>query len=192
MTSFATIFRRRRFLGMTVPEVTVAAAVASILALGLVTGAIFLQRAFQASIKYSRSQAMQIRLLDYIALDLRRATTASVSGATLTITLPDYYDAAGKPVDPTLSKGRVYYKSPTAAVTVRYFQQGGQVIRQEGTTQSVIADGVQDFQLTFVNQGQVVEVSVSFMPTFEQSGTGVRTGTTVYTRTLLRNLLQSS
>jgi type II secretory pathway pseudopilin PulG len=176
---------------MTIPEVMIAAAVSSLLSAGLVTGAIILQKNFQASVLYAQSQAQQARLLDYIALDLRRATTAAVSAGVLIITIPDYYDASGNPRDPTLSMGRVYYNSPTAAITVRYFQQNGQVIRQDGSTSTVIADGVQDFQLAFVNQGQVVEASVSFLPTFQQNGQGVRGGTTIYARTLLRNLLQS-
>jgi hypothetical protein len=76
-------------------------------------------------------------------------------------------------------------------VTIRYSQQNGQVIRQEGATSKVIADGVQDFQLNFVNNGQVVETSISFKPTFQQNNRGNSAGTTLYTRTLLRNLLQS-
>ena len=190
MTALRQSFRRR-ILGMTIPEVMIAAAVASLLSAAMVTGAILLQKNFRASMQYARDQAKQARLLDYIALDLRRATTASVASGVLTITIPDYYDANGLPRDPTLSMGRVYYNSPTAAVTIRYFQQNGQVIRQEGTATTIIADGVQDFQMTFVNQGQVVEVSITFLPTFQQNGQGVRAGTAVYARTLLRNLLQS-
>jgi Tfp pilus assembly protein PilW len=184
---------RRRIAGMTMAEVMISAAVASILAAGLVTGAIVLQKNFLASHRYSRNQAQQVRLLDYISLDLRRATTASVSGGTLTITIPDYYDASGAPRNPTLGIGRVYYNSPTASVTVRYFLQNGQVIRQEGATSSVIADDVQDFQLNFQNEGQVVEASITFIPTFQQSGDGsnARNGTARFTRTLLRNKLQS-
>jgi Tfp pilus assembly protein PilW len=185
------ILRRRRLFGMTMPEVMIAAAVASMLSVGLVVAAITMQKNFKASMQYASSQAQQVRLLDYISRDLRRATTASVSNGVLTITIPDYYDATGQPRNPTLFMGRVFYNSPTAAVTVRYYQQNGQVIRQEGTTATSIADGVQDFQLSFVNQGQVVEASITFLPTFQQNGQGVRSGTAVYARTLLRNLLQS-
>lgn len=184
-------FRRRSLLGFTLTELMVGAAVASILSAGMVTGAILLQKNFRASTQYARDQAKQARVLDYIGQDLRRATTANVTNGILTITIPDYYDTSGQPRNPTLSMGRVYYNSPTASVTIRYSQQYGQVIRQEGTTSTVIADGVQDFQLNFVNNGQVVETSISFKPTFQQNGQGNSAGTTVYTRTLLRNLLQS-
>lgn len=185
-------FGLRRLLGFTISELMVSSAVATILSAGLVTGAIILQKNFQASMQYARDQAKQARLLDYIAQDLRRATTATVVSGTLTITIPDYYDSTGQPRNPTLSMGRVYYNSPTASVTVRYLQQNGQVIRQEGTTSTVIADGVQNFQMNFVNNGQVVETNISFTPTFQQNHRqGDRAGTTVYSRTLLRNLLQS-
>ena len=181
----------RRILGFTLTEMMVGAAVASMLAAGLITGAIILQKNFQAGVRYARDQATQARLLDYISLDLRRANTASVVNGTLTITIPDFYDNAGEPRDPRLLGGRVYYNSPTAAVTVRYFKQGSQVIRQESGVNRVIAEGVQTFQLNFVNQGQVVETSITFKPTFQQRGAGNNAGTAVYSRTLLRNLLQS-
>ena len=183
--------RLRSLLGFTLTEVMIGTAVSTILSAGMVTGAILLQKNFQASTQYARDQAKQARVLDYIGLDLRRATTASVVNGTLTITIPDYYDSSGVPRDPALSMGRVYYNSATSSVTIRYSQQNGQITRQEGTTSTVIADGVQDFQLNFVNSGQVVETSISFKPTFQQRNQGNSAGTTVYTRTLLRNLLQS-
>lgn len=183
--------RHRSRLGFTITEMMIGAAVASVLSAGMLTGAIVLQRNFAASTQYARDQAKQSRILDYISQDLRRATTANVTQGALTITIPDYYDGSGAARNPTLSMGRVYYNTPTAAVTIRYFWQNGQVIRQEGTASTVIADGVQDFQLNFVNQGQVVETSVTFKPTFQQNGRGNSAATTVYARTLLRNLLQS-
>jgi type II secretory pathway pseudopilin PulG len=182
---------RRRLLGFTVAELMVGAAISTILAAGLVTGAILLQRNFKASIQYANDQATQARLIDYISQDLRRANTASVASGVLTVTIPDYYDPSGNPRDPSISYSRIYYNNPTASVTIRYFKQGSQVMRQEAGVNRVIADGVESFQLNFVNQGQVVETSISFRPTFQQNGQGDSSGTTVFSRTLLRNLLQS-
>ncbi len=65
--------------GFTLPELSVSLAASSIVFGGVMLTTISLTRSFDATEKSARAQAAQVRLIDSIAMDLRRATAISVT-----------------------------------------------------------------------------------------------------------------
>src|SRR6476659_9476086 len=154
--------RRRSFVedrAFTLVEMLVAAAIASMALLALVTGSIACQKVFSATDYALKSSVDQLRILDYIERDARQALTVNVtnSGQTLTLTVPNYIDSStGQPRLPTIKPGKksngmpngtVDYGDPAAPVTVSYFLANGPapysfqangryLIRQQGTVQT--------------------------------------------------------
>ena len=185
--------RRPSTRAFTLTELLVSMTVALIIIAVLLSGSIALQRNFSASMQYVRSQTEQIRVLDYMASDLRRALTVSTTNGQLQLTIPDFYDASGNPRMPTINSGYAVYGDTTNAPTIRYFKEGSNIKRTFGTTTVIIAQNVQDFQLNFTDLGQVIQVSITFVPTFRQNGNKeeARTGTSGTIRTLLRNVRKS-
>ena len=188
--------------GATLVEVVVASAItvtlAGILAVGLVT----VQRTFAASEHHASSQTAQLRIVDYIARDLRRAltVTARAGGNGLDLTIPDYYTSAdprvATPRDPQITTGGdVVYG--TRSIPVSYYERidarGNRLVcRSYDGVETILASDVQRFQLALPEglNGDVITVSVSFVPRFQMSGAArenMREGTTVFTSTLLRN-----
>lgn len=182
---------RIRRAGWTLAEVMVATAIVSMMTAGLVTGTITIQRSFVASRHHIDAQAQQMRLMDYMTLDLRRALTVDAGNGVLTLTIPDYYDADGAPREPRITGSRAAY-GPTP-LTVSYYQSGKTIYRCVGTKIVPLANDVADFQLTFQDLGQSIQVGVTFLPKFQFAGRNtenVRIGTATYTNTLLRNKRQ--
>lgn len=173
-------------------EMLVSLAVISMLCAAVIVGALVIQRSFRASTNYVAKEAAQMRLLDYLALDLRRALSVTTNNSTgsIELTMPDFYQSDGTPRMPTIQSGLAYYGDPSAPVKVKYYRSNGTLIRQQGSQVTNVATEVEDFNVSFRDEGQVIEVKVSFVPTFRRSG-GAREGTTTVCRTLLRNKRQS-
>lgn len=190
-TTFMNVRTGIRRAGWTLAELMVAMAVASIMMAGLITGSITIQRSFLASRHHIDAQAQQMRLMDYMTLDLRRALTVDVGNSVLTLTIPDYYDADGAPRNPRISGSQAAY-GPTP-VTVSYYQTGKTIYRCAGPAILPLATDVADFRLTFLDSGQSIQVGVTFLPKFQFAGRNtenVRIGTAIYSNTLLRNKRQ--
>jgi hypothetical protein len=184
--------RKRTRRALTQTEMVVSLAVISMLCAVMVVGVMFLQRNFKASGNYVAKESAQMRLLDYLALDLRRALTvnANNTNGSIQLTMPDFYQTDGTPRTPQIKAGLAYYGNPANPKRVSYFRRNNDLVRQEGTTETKVASDVQDFNVSFRDEGQVIEVRVSFIPTFSRAG-GSREGTTTICRTLLRNKRQS-
>jgi hypothetical protein len=183
----------------------IAAAVSAFMFAATLTAIVFLQRSFQSSIDFSRGTTDQQRVLDYIARDLRRALTVTVSGSnqTLTVTVPDTYssyDSQGNPsgsiVTPTITSGKVNYGDPTKPVTICYYLSGNQMLRQQtiGATGAVntlvIADSVELLQSSFQDLTSIITYSVTFAPditTTDRTNSSARLSTTLTGRTSVRN-----
>jgi hypothetical protein len=191
-THFSNWFQRKKRRALTQVEMMVSAAVLSMLCAAVVVGAIVIQRSFRATGNYVMKEAAQMRLLDYMSLDLRRALTVSTNNGegSIELTMPDFYQSDGTRRLPFIQGGMAYYGNPASPVQVKYYRANGKLFRQEGGNITNIATDVEDFNVTFRDEGQVIEVSVSFVPTFRPSG-GSREGTTTVSRTLLRNKRQS-
>lgn len=184
--------KRRLLAAWTLSELMVALAVSSLLCGGLMTGSILLQKSFLASRYHMLAQAQQLRLTDYMDLDLRRALTVSTGSGRLAMTIPDYYDSTGVPRDPQIKNGGIIYGPGTKTIT--YYQDGATIYRSEGMTTSALATDVADFQLAFLDLGQSIQVSVTFVPKFQFSDKtqgSARNGTAIYSTILLRNKRQS-
>lgn len=67
---------------MTLVEMLVSAAAGSIILAAIITCGVALQRSFMAVEDYSTAGGDQLRVLDYVAMDCRRATSATPAGLT--------------------------------------------------------------------------------------------------------------
>ena len=155
----------------------------SILLAAVMIASVALQRSFAAVQAYSSSEGDQLRVLDYIAMDSRRALSGTITNNTLVLTLPVYYDSSASyvPVTPTLTSGVVSYGS--GSVTVTYAQSGNNFNRNvvvknaAGTvtsnTTTAIATNVASFTVTPQDWTSSMSCSIMFFPTFKyQAGSG--------------------
>jgi Tfp pilus assembly protein PilW len=195
------ISRNKTRAAFTLVEMMMSVGCGSLILAAVVSAGVAMQRSFAAVEGYSMSEGDQLRVLDYIAMDCRRATAASVSGNVLSLTLPVYYNAGSSntPYAPTLTSGALSYGS--GSVTINYQQSGSNFTREvvltnsSGTvtsdTTSNIAKNVSTFTVTPLDQGATngtVSCSITFSPTFTHTpGPGPVAGTTVYMKTFLRN-----
>jgi prepilin-type N-terminal cleavage/methylation domain-containing protein len=184
------------FCGFTLVEMMMVLASGSIVLAALLTGGVALQRSFAAVEGYSIAEGDQLRVSDYIAMDVRRALTASVdNNNVLTITIPNYYDANNDnpswsdahALAPSFdSNGAVQYGSGTT--TIKYYELASNFIREVNGTKHVIATNVSSFTVTPQDLTSSVSCSITFTPTFTYlPGPGPVAGTTVYSNTFLRN-----
>jgi prepilin-type N-terminal cleavage/methylation domain-containing protein len=115
---------------------------------------------------YARRQNDQMRVVDYVKRDLRRATSVQIyngvtlvsgtsPGTELRVVLPDYYAdtreednllGTNTPNAPALAGTNVSYGATT---TVRYYVSGGAVIRNEGGRLRTLGDADGAFVLSF-------------------------------------------
>ncbi len=74
---------QRSCAALTLPEMIVSAAAGLIILAAILTCGVALQRSFMAVEDYSTADGDQLRVLDYVAMDCRRATSAMPSGLTV-------------------------------------------------------------------------------------------------------------
>ena len=173
-------------------EVLIGVSIGTMALAAVVSGSIAIQRCFVAAEDFATGKTDQARLVDYLALDLRRAHSVTIGndGTTImTVKIPDYYDAAGKPRDPTITNYVASYGDPAKPVTIVYRKVGSSIFRQENAKPArEIAANVQDFKPLLQDLGKVVKTEVTFAPRFQRNATdAARTATSVYNTTLLRN-----
>lgn len=195
-------------------EALVAAGVTAIIMSGVLAASVQLQRNFAAHKDYTDGVANQTLLLDYLAMDLRRARVVTALGDNqLTVEIPDYYTGnlnGRERRDPTIqvvtranSRMREVYYGPTAdaSIQVRYYKQGNVIFREEESRGAfAIADHV-DFEADYplvpdpdnpgghiADTGRV-SLTVSFVPTVKRAGfTDAQREMFVFTAIQLRNL----
>jgi type II secretory pathway component PulJ len=194
--------------GVVMTEVLIGSAISAVIAAGMLTAIVTLQRSFRASAHHAKSQIEQARLVNYIARDLRRALRVDVDtfegSKRITMKVPDYYtvNSVGQtvPRDPAIRNGGIDYGDPTAPVAISYYKSGPTIYRKveggpaSGAGTTILASEVEDFVPDYSDDGkQIVGVSISFQPKFQLNpahASGLRAGTTVYATTLLRNKRQ--
>jgi type II secretory pathway component PulJ len=173
-----------------------ATAIFSIVSAALLTGFVSLKRNYAATTDFAINHADQMRISDYMAMDLRRAVRVDPpSQNDVSIYIPTYYDSTDEhnpvPRTPALDgKGGIYYGTPDGSVKVRYYLSGSAIYRQEGTKPAAeIATDVKDFIFRTTDLGKVVKTEITFRPTFRSSGATAQTAlyTAFYNTTLLRN-----
>jgi hypothetical protein len=101
---------KRRFFGTTLVETAVALGIGTAILAALTTASVALQRSFVAIEDYSKGMNDQMRISDYLALDMRRAFSVNLSGScqspplTVTLTIPNFYVPTGDvPNDPKIT-----------------------------------------------------------------------------------------
>jgi Tfp pilus assembly protein FimT len=190
------INRRRKVSAFTLIEMLMTMAGSSVVLTALIVGGVALMRSFTAVEGYSFSDGDQLRVSDYIALDVRRALTASVdANNVLTITIPNYYDANNSnpkwsnahALDPSFdTNGAIRYGAGTT--TIKYYKLSSNFIREVNGTANTIATNVSSFQVTNQDLTSSVGCSITFSPKFTTvEGSDPVTGTTLYSNTFLRN-----
>jgi type II secretory pathway component PulJ len=172
-------------------EVMIALTLFSSVCVGLFMASTSLQRCFAATTDFAVNHADQMRISDYLALDLRRAVSVSAAQNDTTIQIPSYYDASGNPQTPTLDgAGGVNYGPAGTFVTVHYYLTSGSIYRQQGSDPpAVLAMNVQDFIFSITDSGKVVSTRITFNPIFRSAGasSAAIAATAIYNTTLLRN-----
>jgi type II secretory pathway component PulJ len=163
----------------------------SAISLGLLMGFTSLERSYTATSDFALNHADQMRISDYLALDLRRALSLDAAQNDTTIYIPSYYDQTGQPQTPTLDgSGGVYYGAAGSSVSIHYYLSGGTIFRQQnGGTPVALAVNVQDFVFDVTDAGKVVSTRITFNPTFGsgRASSDATAATAFYNTTLLRN-----
>jgi hypothetical protein len=184
------IFQKKRDGGFTLVEMIMSLGCGTLILAAVVAAGVALQRSYAAVELYSNTEGDQLRVLDYIAMDCRRANSVSVAGNVLTLTLPVYYNSSNSNAayQPTLTTGLLSYGS--GSVTVNYQQSGSTFTREvviknsSGTTTSdttsTIATKVSSFTVTPLSESSTngtVECNIMFFPTFlHNAGSGTWRG----------------
>jgi hypothetical protein len=190
--------------GTTLVETMMAVGCGSLVLAAVLLAGVALQRSFAAVEGYSMAQGDQLRVQDYLAMDCRRCTVATVDATThvLTLTLPNYYDGSGNPVAPVyqqtyddygnLLNTKITY-APGAPTTIKYYQSGSNFVRQVNINgvagaEKAIASNVSSFKVRPQDLTTTLSCSITFKPIFTRlPGQGQVAGTTVYSNTFLRN-----
>jgi hypothetical protein len=178
--------------GFVISEVLFSTVIFAAISLGLILGFIALERNYAATTDFATNHADEMRISDYLALDLRRALSLTAAQNDTTIWIPNYYGADGQPQTPSLDgNGDVYYGAAGSTVQIHYYLSGGTIYRQQGTsTPTPLAVNVQDFIFSITDSGKVVSTRITFNPTFRGYGVAsadATAATAFYNITLLRN-----
>jgi prepilin-type N-terminal cleavage/methylation domain-containing protein len=186
--------RKRRVeqaAGFTLTELSISVAIFSIVSIGLLMGFTSLERSYTATNAYTINHADQLRISDYLAVDLRRAVAVEAAQNDTSIYIPGYYDANSAVQTPTLDgNGSVYYGEKGSSVKIRYYLADGSVYRQQGNSPAVVLAGnVEGFVFDVTDIGKVVKTKITFKPRFTSAGASATatTSTAFYNTTLLRN-----
>jgi Tfp pilus assembly protein PilW len=145
-------------------ELMVSLAVGSMILAAVASGTIAMQKLFVATDQYYMATSDQMRVLDFIALDMRRAASGNVSNAaqTLTLTLPDYMDYTQNPPVPrspsVSATGKLNYGAAASQPTVVYSISGtapNQVIQRTLTASdgsvvtTTLTSAAANYQMSF-------------------------------------------
>ena len=159
----------------------------------LIVGFISLKRNYAATSDFAINHADQMRISDFLALDLRRAVAMEAVKNDASIYIPCYYENLVTRVvqTPVLDgKGGVRYGAQDCSVQIRYYLWEGSIYRKESSEAPVpIAVDVQDFEFDASDLGKVVKTSITFRPNFRSVGATneIKAATAFYNTTLLRN-----
>ena len=183
--------RRTNAGGLVLAEILFSTVIFAAISLGLILGFISLERNYAATTDFATNHADEMRISDYLALDLRRALAVRATTNDTTISIPQYYGSDGSPQTPTLDgDGTVSYGTPGSTVQIHYYLSGGTIYRQQDSlTPVALAVNVQDFIFDVTDAGKVVTTRITFNPTFRAgpAGADATAATAFYNTTLLRN-----
>ncbi|PYK74573.1 MAG: hypothetical protein DME42_04395 [Verrucomicrobia bacterium] len=194
--------------GFTLAEMMTAMAVAVLIFAAILTSSLAMQKTFNAVDNYFATHIQQIRIIDYLNRDVKRALicTTSPNQQTVTLTIPKYIIQSGDPeavsnpslvgtmrsptISTTTSGVQVNYGTTTS--TVLYAINGNSILRTEDGVVTTIASSTDqlvpsttDADLT---NTEYATMAVTFTPIFTSGNVAAeRTGTTVFSLAYLRN-----
>src|SRR6476659_11153116 len=131
--------------GFTLAEILTAAAIAVVIFAAILTASLAMQKTFNAVDNYFATHIQQVRIIDYLNRDVKRALICTVSAEqqTVTLTIPKYMiqsadaEAVSNPslvsamrnptISTTTSGVQVNYGTPTSNVV--YSINGGSILR---------------------------------------------------------------
>lgn len=186
---------KRNILGLTLVEMMMSVACGGFILAVVVVAGVAMQRSYAAVEAYSTAEANQLRVLDYIAMDCRRAIAVCVSNGVFTLTLPTYYSSTGTNAvenTPSVANTTVTACDGSTVTPLTYYASGGIIqvnYQQSGTnfTREVIVKNssgtatsdvttaiatnvasftVNDSIISNGSQANSLSCSVMFFPTF--------------------------
>lgn len=192
------IFSLKSRAAFTLAEMITSLGCGSLILAAIVAAGVSLQRSFAAIENYSTAEGNQLRVMDYIAMDCRRARAASVSNNQLQLTLPAYYynssndgGSSGNdntPVAPALTgctSSGCTLNYGSGSVVITYLQSGTNFNRQVDIKDSngnsisgypkttAVATNVSTFTVTPQDLTMSVSCSITFFPNFtHMAGSG--------------------
>ena len=189
----------------TLTEMMIAIAIGSIILGVTLTSSIALQRSFNALDNYFATHMQQIRIVDFLARDVRRglSVTSSFDQQTVTINIPTYIiqagdsDATGSNIGTPRSPTRevvnkdynINYGAPTS--TVEYKVNGSSIERWEnmgaGAVKTTIASSTDNLIPKTIDTELANTEYTTTSITFKPISVADRNGTIVYSTAYLRN-----
>jgi len=192
--------------GFTLAEIMMAMAIAVVIFAAIITASLAMQKSFNAVDHFFATHIQQVRIIDYLNRDVKRALICTVSAdqQTVTLTIPKYIiqsgdaEAISNPSlvgamrSPTLSTTTSLVNYGTTTSTVVYSINGASILRTEDGAVTTIASSTDqlvpsstDTQLT---NTEYSTMAVTFHPIFTSGNVAdERTGTTVFSLAYLRN-----
>jgi prepilin-type N-terminal cleavage/methylation domain-containing protein len=196
---------RRSGAGFTLMELLISLAVSSMMFAAIMSAGTASMRSLAVADDYSYQSNEELRAMDYIARDLRRALTVTIAadGKSLSLTLPDYYSSYdsqgnpdGVPVTPTIANGAAVYGNADTPLLVAYevvpvvdAGTGAELYRQLVRTQTiqstaavstlVICTNVTNFSLAKVQLTTTVTYSITFDPRYQAVSDVLNAATTL-------------
>lgn len=207
-----TQFRRAAY---TLVETMMAVGVSGLVLSGLMAGSVALQRSFAATVDFATAQNDQMRISDYLSVDMRRATTVTPDNSgEVTMTIPNYYKSDGtiNPATVTSTMGWPSQKKKkkknkhsniivgqTATydsgntTTVKYYKGSASAVgkdttkfyRESAGVAKAIANDVADFNVTLNSSGDYATTTIKFSPRFRLKATSGGVTGTQFTQTTL-------
>ena len=194
--------------GFTLAEILTATAIAVVIFAAILTASLAMQKTFNAVDNYFATHIQQVRIIDYLNRDVKRALicTTSANQQTVTLTIPKYIiqsgdaEAVSNPslvgamrsptISTTTSGVQVNYGTTTS--TVVYSINGGSILRTEDGVVTTIASSTDQLIPTTTDvdlaNTEKATMAVTFQPIFTSGNVAdERTGTTVFSLAYLRN-----
>ena len=194
--------------GFTLAEILTAMAIAVVIFAAIITASLAMQKTFNAVDHYFATHIQQVRIIDYLNRDVKRALicTTSANQQTVTLTIPKYIIQSGdagavsnpslvgamrSPTISTTTSGvQVNYGTTTS--TVVYSINGAAILRTEDGVVTTIASSTDQLIPTTTDvdlaNTEKATMAVTFQPIFTSGNVAdERTGTTVFSLAYLRN-----
>ncbi len=193
----------------TLAEMMIAMAIASTILGVTLTSSIALQRSFSTVDNYFGTHMQQIRIVDYLARDVKRGLSviSSSDKQTVTVMIPKYIIQAGDsdatpsnigtPRSPTLAIANgdlnINYGPPSGATTstVEYKISGSSIQRTEDTVVTTIASSTDNLIPETIDIELANTEYTTTAVTFKPISVADRSGTVVYSTAYLRNRRRS-